>query len=120
MGLHQSHFLNAVNVAVNTYHQNMFVIVPFVAQELYTVKGKIMSRYATYKLWGDRSAPHNIEFNGRLIGELAIQTEPTTRVVHYSSDNTYFCDECGYLFRYKKDAQTFNYCPICGHKIVRE
>lgn len=28
-----------------------------------------MDEYATYKIWNGRKAPHNIEFNGRLIGE---------------------------------------------------
>lgn len=76
-----------------------------------------MSRYVTYKLWDGRTAPNNLEFNGRLIGEKSIQTTPTTHVI--CSDNTYYCNECGHIFRYKKDAQTFNYCPVCGRKIVK-
>nr|DAK44299.1 MAG TPA: putative cytoplasmic protein [Caudoviricetes sp.] len=88
------------------------------------MKGKIISRYATYKIWGDRPAPHNIEFNGRLIGQLTSYNDHDIcgsglTIVSVDVDNKQYCSECGYQFRYKKDAQAFNYCPKCGRKIVK-
>ena len=71
-----------------------------------------MSEYATYKLWNGRKAPNNLEFNGRLIGEKVISTTPTTQVIN--DCGKYYCQKCGYVFRYKKDAETFNFCPCCG------
>lgn len=41
-----------------------------------------MSRYVTYKLWSDRTAPNNLEFNGRLIGEKVISTTNNTNELH--------------------------------------
>ncbi len=81
-----------------------------------------MSEYATYKLWNDRVVPNNLEFDGRLIGVLVPSSntntvEPTS--VYQKCTGKYYCAECGYIFRYKKDAQTFNYCPMCGRKIVK-
>ena len=85
-----------------------------------------MSEYAIYKLWNDRVVPNNLVHDGRLIGALvpSINTssnKDTDNVTTVSQICTgkYYCIECDYQFRYKKDAQTFNYCPICGRKIVK-
>ena len=86
------------------------------------MKGETMSRYVTYKLWGDCKAPNNLEFNGRLIGQKASCNDicgSGLTIVSVDVDNKQYCTECGYQFRYKKDAQMFNYCPMCGRKIVR-
>lgn len=77
-----------------------------------------MSEYATYKLWNECRAPHNLEFNGRLIGEKVILTTPTTQVIN--DCGKYYCQKCGYVFRYKKDAETFNFCPCCGMKVIHD
>ena len=79
-----------------------------------------MSRYVTYKLWGDCRAPNNLEFNGKLIGVKTILTTPTTQVIHDDDFNVYYCNECRYVFRYKKDAKTFNFCPCCGAKVIHD
>lgn len=77
-----------------------------------------MSNYVTYRLWGDCTVPNNLVFDGRLIGVKDIPTTPITYVIH--DCNVYYCSECGYVFRYKKDAKTFNFCPCCGAKVVRD
>lgn len=77
-----------------------------------------MSEYATYKLWNGRKAPNNLEFNGRLIGEKVISTTPTTQVIN--DCGKYYCQKCGYVLRYKKDAETFNFCPCCGTKVIHD
>lgn len=77
-----------------------------------------MDEYATYKIWNGRKEPHNIEFNGRLIGEKVISTTPTTQVIN--DCGKYYCQKCGYVFRYKKDAETFNFCPCCGAKVIHD
>ena len=70
-----------------------------------------MDEYATYKIWNGRKAPHNIEFNGRL-------STPTTQVKN--DCGKYYCQKCGYVFRYKKDAEAFNFCPCCGTKVIHD
>lgn len=75
-----------------------------------------MSEYVTYKLWDGCTAPNNLEFNGRLRGERV--ADMVTLAVP-DDCGKYYCTECGYYFRYKKDAQTFNYCPMCAHRIVK-
>ena len=53
-----------------------------------------MDEYATYKIWNGRKAPNNC--------------------------GKYYCQKCGYVFRYKKDAETFNFCPCCGMKVIHD
>ncbi len=81
-----------------------------------------MSEYATYKLWNDRVVPNNLVYDGKLIGALVPSSNTDTvetTFVAQEYTGKYYCIECDYRFRYKKDAQTFNYCPMCGRKIVK-
>lgn len=104
----------------------------FSVKETKTVKYEVASAYkfcdkdygladvidqVTYRVWDGCKAPYNLEFNGRLIGE---KEEPTITLAAPGGDGKHFCTNCGYLFRYKKDAETFSYCPMCGARVVRD
>lgn len=85
-----------------------------------------MSEYATYKLWNDRVIPNNLVYGGRLIGALVPSSNTSSNtdtdnvtIVSQTCTGKQYCVECGYQFRYKKDVQTFNYCPMCGRKIEK-
>lgn len=97
-----------------------------------------MSRYVTYKLWSDRTAPNNLEFNGRLIGEKVISTTPITQMsctydnddeatqeymylIERSPEDTVacHCHSCNDVFRYDRGIVP-SYCSNCGAKVVHD
>lgn len=97
-----------------------------------------MSEYATYKLWNGCRSPHNLEFNGRLIGEKVISTTPTTQMsyeygngddrteeymelIDRTPEDTVacHCHACNMVFRFERGIVP-DYCPFCGAKVVND
>lgn len=93
-----------------------------------------MSRYVTYKLWSDCTAPNNLEFNGRLIGVKTTLTTPTTQMsceygngdnrteeymelIARSPEDTVacHCHACNMVFRFERGIVP-DYCPFLWRK----